>query len=137
MLHHWLHRHGFYAGKVKLFLFSSKHMYRGVKVKVPCLLNLRIAWKWYLISSTLVSSLPAAFLPFVVLQDIGCFLYSTSSTLQVHHPRCVLRNWEGGGYVKTQLSLYPIYYADDMFRPLWAILRSQNVQWGKLYSVWS
>jgi len=34
----------------------------------------------------------------------------------------------GGRYVKTQLSLYPIYYADDdMFRPLWAILRSQNV----------
>jgi len=32
----------------------------------------------------------------------------------------------GGGYVKTQLSLYPIYYADDMFRPLWVIFRSQK-----------
>jgi len=30
------------------------------------------------------------------------------------------------GNLKTQLSLYPIYYADDMFRELWAILRSQN-----------
>jgi len=30
-------------------------------------------------------------------------------------------------YVKTQLSLYPIYYAcDDMFRPLWAVFRSQK-----------
>jgi len=34
---------------------------------------------------------------------------------------------KGLGYVKTQLSLYPIYYADDdMFRPLWAIFRSQK-----------
>jgi len=73
MLHHWLHRHGFNAGKVMLFLFSSNHMYCGVKVKVPCLLNLGIAWMLYLISSTLVSSPPAAFLSFVVLQDIGCF----------------------------------------------------------------
>jgi len=32
-----------------------------------------------------------------------------------------------GRYVKTQLSLYPIYQADDMFRPMWAIFRSQNV----------
>jgi len=31
-----------------------------------------------------------------------------------------------GQVVKTQLSLYPIYYAGDMFRPLWAILRSQK-----------
>jgi hypothetical protein len=29
-------------------------------------------------------------------------------------------------YVKTQLSLYPNYYADGMFRPLWAIIRSQK-----------
>jgi len=36
------------------------------------------------------------------------------------------RKLGGGGYVKTQLSLYPIYYADDMFRLPWAILRSQN-----------
>jgi len=34
---------------------------------------------------------------------------------------------EGMGYVKTQLSLYPIYYADDdMFRSLWATFRSQK-----------
>ena len=33
----------------------------------------------------------------------------------------------GDRYVKTQLSLYPIYYAvDDMFRPLWAIFRLQK-----------
>ena len=32
-------------------------------------------------------------------------------------------------YVKTQQSLYPIYYAEgDMFRPLWAILRSQKYE---------
>ena len=32
-----------------------------------------------------------------------------------------------GRYVKTQLYLYPIYFADDdMFRPLWAIFRSQK-----------
>jgi len=30
-----------------------------------------------------------------------------------------------GKYVKTQLSFYPIYYV-DMFRPLWAIFRSQK-----------
>ena len=35
---------------------------------------------------------------------------------------------ERGRYVKTQLSLYPIYYAgDDMFRPLCAIFRSQKL----------
>jgi len=34
-----------------------------------------------------------------------------------------------GRYVKTQLSLYPIYYADDMFQPLWAIFRSQKFLW--------
>jgi len=29
--------------------------------------------------------------------------------------------------VKTRLSLYPIYYADDdMFRPLWVIFRSEK-----------
>ena len=32
----------------------------------------------------------------------------------------------GGRYVKTQLYIYPIYYVDDMFRPLWAIFRSQK-----------
>jgi len=32
-----------------------------------------------------------------------------------------------GRYVKTHLSLCPIYYADDdMFRPLWTIFRSQK-----------
>jgi len=32
-----------------------------------------------------------------------------------------------GRCVKTQLSLYPFYYADDdVFRPLWAIFRSQK-----------
>jgi len=31
------------------------------------------------------------------------------------------------GYVKTQLSCILLYYADDdMFRPLWAIFRSQK-----------
>ena len=30
-------------------------------------------------------------------------------------------------------ALYSTYYADDMFRPLWAIFRSQNVYRGKLY----
>ena len=33
----------------------------------------------------------------------------------------------GVGYVKTQLSCILLYYAnDDMFRPLWAIFRSQK-----------
>jgi len=40
------------------------------------------------------------------------------------HPPCFLCRFGGGRYVKTQLSLYLFYYADDMFRPLWAILRS-------------
>ena len=32
-----------------------------------------------------------------------------------------------GSHVKTQLTSYHIYYADDdMFRPLWTILRSQK-----------
>ena len=44
----------------------------------------------------------------------------------MHHPRCVLCKLGWGGYVKTQLSLYLIYQADDMFRPMWAILRSQK-----------
>jgi len=34
---------------------------------------------------------------------------------------------EGVGYVKTQLSCILLYYADDMFRPLWAIFRSQKI----------
>jgi len=34
---------------------------------------------------------------------------------------------EGVGYVETQLSCILLYYADDgMFRPLWAIFRSQK-----------
>ena len=36
-----------------------------------------------------------------------------------------------GRYVKTQLPLYPIYQAIDMFRPMWAILRSQKCIMGK------
>ena len=45
-------------------------------------------------------------------------------------------NQEGFWVRQKKLSIYPIYYAgDDMFRPLWAIFRSQNVQRGKLYSV--
>ena len=44
----------------------------------------------------------------------------------MHQPRCVFCKLGGGRYVKTQLSLYPIYYTDDMFRPLWDILRSQK-----------
>jgi len=52
----------------------------------------------------------------------------------MHHPRCVLCKLGGGGYVKTQLSMYPIYYADDMFQPLWAILRSQKYE-EKIYSI--
>jgi len=45
--------------------------------------------------------------------------------LQMHDPRCVLCKLERGRHVKTQLNFYYVYY-DDMFRPLWAILRSQN-----------
>jgi len=30
------------------------------------------------------------------------------------------------GYIKTQLILAWIYYVEDMFRPLWAILKSQT-----------
>jgi hypothetical protein len=41
-----------------------------------------------------------------------------------------------GRYVKTQLSLYLFYKADDVFQPLWAILRSQKcIMKEKLYSV--
>ena len=37
-----------------------------------------------------------------------------------------IREREGVGYVKTQLPYILLYYADDMFRPLWAIVRSQK-----------
>jgi len=49
-------------------------------------------------------------------------------TLGVSFPLCVMQLGRGR-YVKPQMSLYPIYYADgdDMFRPLWAIFRSQNI----------
>ena len=34
---------------------------------------------------------------------------------------------EGVGYVKTQLSCVLLYYADEnLFRPLWAIFRSEK-----------
>ena len=33
---------------------------------------------------------------------------------------------EGVGYIKTQLSCILLYYADDMFRQLWANFRSQK-----------
>ena len=37
---------------------------------------------------------------------------------------------------KTHLFLYPSYYADDMFWPLWAILRSQKyINEEKIYSI--
>jgi len=43
-------------------------------------------------------------------------------TSGVSSPLCVMQLGRSR-YVKTQLSLYPIYYADndDMFRPLWAM----------------
>ena len=42
----------------------------------------------------------------------------------------------GCGYVETQLSLYPIYKDDDMFRPLWAIRRSEKyIYREKIYSI--
>ena len=45
-------------------------------------------------------------------------------------------SWEVGGARQNATVLYPIYYADnDMFQPLWAIFRSQNVHRGKLYRV--
>jgi len=41
-----------------------------------------------------------------------------------------------GKYVKTRLSLYPVYYVgDDMFRPLWAIFRSQKCIMRKNYTM--
>jgi len=55
------------------------------------------------------------------------FVFYLPEDLQVHHTVVSFCNYEGVWYVKTQLSLYPIYYADDMFRPLWVILRSQNL----------
>jgi len=36
------------------------------------------------------------------------------------------RNQEQKGYIKTQLPCILLYYADDMFWPLWAIFRSQK-----------
>ena len=54
-------------------------------------------------------------------------VYSITFFLDASSPLCFMQLGRGR-YVKTQLSLYPIYYADDgMFRPLWAIFRSQNV----------
>jgi len=50
----------------------------------------------------------------------------------MQHPRCVLCKLGGGRYAKTQLSLYLFFWADDMFRPLWAILRSQKCMYFKL-----
>jgi len=45
----------------------------------------------------------------------------------VHHPRCVMSNWGGGGVRQNTTVLYLIYYVDDdMFRPLSAIFRSQK-----------
>ena len=46
----------------------------------------------------------------------------------MHHPRCVI-SVLGRGWVRHNTTvLYPIYYAgDDMFRPLWAIFRSQKL----------
>ena len=52
--------------------------------------------------------------------------------IQVHHPPlCSMQLGRGWLYVNAQLSLYPIYYAVDMFRPLWAIISSQNEQRGE------
>ena len=41
----------------------------------------------------------------------------------------------GGRHIKTQLSLYLIYQADDMFRPLRAIHKSQKCIMRKTYTV--
>jgi len=47
--------------------------------------------------------------------------------LDASSPLCFMqlgRVGGGGRYVKTQLSMYRIYYADDdMYRPLWDIFR--------------
>ena len=41
--------------------------------------------------------------------------------------KCNESNYGGGGVRQNTTVLYPIYYADeDMFRPLWAIFRSQK-----------
>jgi len=46
----------------------------------------------------------------------------------MHDPHCVLCKLGRGGHIKTQLNFkfYQVYYVDDMFRPLWAILGSQK-----------
>ena len=42
----------------------------------------------------------------------------------------------GCRYVKAKPSFYPIYKADDMFRPLWAILWSQKYLMRRKYTVY-
>ena len=48
-----------------------------------------------------------------------------SSFLGASSPLCYKQLGRGGVSQNTAV-LYPIYYADDMFRPLWAIFRSQK-----------
>ena len=51
---------------------------------------------------------------------------NTLWALGASYPLCFMQ-LGSGRCVNTQLSLYPTYYADDdMFRPLWAIFRSQK-----------
>jgi len=51
---------------------------------------------------------------------------NTLRTLDASSPLCFMRLGRGR-YIKKQLSLYPVYYADDdVFRPLWAIFRSKK-----------
>jgi len=59
----------------------------------------------------------------MLLQSIGLRCISFCSKILTYTYRLLGR----GRYVKTQLSLFPIYYAgDDVFRPIWAIFRSQK-----------
>jgi len=62
-------------------------------------------------------------------------IYTRNGVLHVPANYVTIFREQGGGYVKTQLSLYLIYYTDDTFRPVWAILRSQNVKSREVYSV--
>ena len=95
----------FYAHRVFLFLFSQ-------------------AWQVYHIETTNPTVKAAEYAMYMETKnETPCF-----SEFVVYHLIFFPTSSQGGGRVRHNTTVfYPIYYADDdMFRPLWAVFRSQK-----------
>jgi len=99
-------------GRGKILIFQSWSQWRNVGWQV------QHRYEWHSHNSSKIMGCTCQ------VSNKGCY------TLCVHQAPLCFMQLGRGGYVKTQLSLYPIYFAGDTFQPLWAIFRWQKcIMW--------